>query len=245
MNILQKTDTPVTFILIALCVLCYLPAAANALPVPNLFALYFPENPLYHSWQYLSSMFMHGEFHLLFNMLGLWMFGSALERLWGSQRFLIFYLLCGIGAGLIYTQINAYQFSSLSDQLQQLGMSGSDLQRLLTRGEYPSNLPGLTEELVTDFYILYNAPVVGASGALYGILVAYALCYPNSKMAFIFIPVPVAAKYFVPAIFVIELSSGMTGFSLFGQGVAHFAHVGGAVVGFVLMVLFWRRGLRA
>lgn len=189
----------------------FLPVASNALIGPNPFALYFPENPLYNVWQYLSSMFMHGGvFHLAFNMLGLWMFGSALERLWGSQRFLIFYLLCGIGAGLIYTPINAYQFSALGEQLQQLGMSGSDLQRMVTSGEYPSNLPGLTEAMVREFYLFYNASVVGASGAIYGILVAYALCYPNSKMTFIFIPFPVAAKYFVPAIFVIELSSGIT-----------------------------------
>lgn len=242
MNILKQTDTPVTFILIAVCVVCFLPIASNTLPAPNPFALYFPDNPLYNMWQYLSSIFMHGgPFHLLLNMFGLWMFGSALERRWGGQRFLLFYLLCGLGAGIIYTQINAYQFASLGSQLQQLGMSSSDLERLVTSGRYPSNLPGLTEDMVSEFYQFYNVPVVGASGAIYGILVAYAMCYPNNKLAFIFIPFPVAAKYFVPAIFVIELSSGVTGFSLFGQGIAHFAHVGGAIVGFVLTLLFRRR----
>jgi membrane associated rhomboid family serine protease len=242
LNILTKTGTPVTFILIALCVLCFIPVAANALPEPNPYALYFPDNPLYHAWQYLSSMFMHGSiFHLLFNMLGLWMFGGVLERLWGSQRFLLFYLLCGIGAGIIYTQINAYQFADLTNQLRQLGMSSSDLQRLLSRGEYPTNLPGLTEERVGAFYMLYHIPVVGASGAIYGILVAYAMFYPNHKLLFIFIPFPIAAKYFVPAILLVELSSGITGFSIFGEGIAHFAHLGGAIVGFLLALLFRRR----
>lgn len=242
MNTLTKTSTPLTFALIGLCVVCFIPTASNIWPGLNPYALYFPDNPAYQPWQYLSSMFMHGSIpHLLFNMLGLWMFGGALERIWGGQRFLLFYLLCGIGAGLIYTQINEYQFEALQTQFNQLGLNSSDIQRLLTKGEYPSNIPGLTEQLVGEFYYLYNLPVVGASGAIYGILVAYAMNFPNSKLALIFFPVPVAAKYFVPVLLMIDLLSGITGFSIFGDGIAHFAHVGGAIVGFLLVLLFGRR----
>ncbi|MFZ1388110.1 MAG: rhomboid family intramembrane serine protease [Thiolinea sp.] len=245
MNRLTDRTPIVTYTLIGLCVLLFFGVAALNSPQTGLLALYLPENPNFHYWQYLSSMFMHGSIsHLLFNMLGLWMFGVALERLWGSPRFLLFYLLCGIGAGLIYNAINSYQFGQLTQQLQGLGLSAEDLQRLVTRGEYRSNVDGLTEELVRNYYLAYNSSTVGASGAIYGVLVAFAFCFPNTKLLFLFVPVPIAAKYFVPAIITLDLLSGLTGFSIFGDNVAYFAHVGGGLVGFLLMLLFGRGGNR-
>lgn len=242
MNHSSTNFTPVvTYTLIGLCALVFFAVEATGLPQAELLALYLPANLDFHYWQYFTSLFMHGSLtHLLFNMLALWMFGSALERLWGGPRFLFFYLACGIGAGLIYNTINTYQFNQLSQQLQALGLSLEDLQRIITRGEYRKDLAASTIELLKQYYIFYISPTVGASGAIYGVLVAYAFCFPNAQLAFIFIPVPVAAKYFVPAIILIDLLSGVTGFSIFGSNVAHFAHVGGGVVGFLLMLLFGR-----
>lgn len=235
----------VTYTLIGLCALSFFALDATRLPQADLLALYIPENPTFQYWQYLTSMFMHGSLsHLLFNMLALWMFGVALERLWGSPRFLIFYLACGIGAGLIYNTINTYQFGQLTQQLQALGLTPEDLQRLVTRGEYRANVVGLSKELVGDYYVTYNVSTVGASGAIYGVLVAFAFCFPNTKLLFLFVPVPIAAKYFVPAIIGLDLLSGVTGFSIFGDNVAHFAHVGGGLVGLILMLLFGRGRVR-
>jgi len=244
LNANHSGHTPlVTYILIGLCVFCYIPIATEALPAQNSFALYFPDNPDYHVWQYITSLFMHGSLmHLLFNMLALWMFGSMLERLWGGAKFLLFYMLCGIGAGLIYTWINQYEFNQFINEFRNLGLSATDIRSIVEEGVYRTGIPGLTEAKVRDFYWLYHIPVVGASGAIYGILVAFAICFPNHKLLFIFIPYPIAAKYFVPALLLIDLLSGVTGFSIFGGNVAHFAHVGGGVVGFLLVWLLGRRG---
>ncbi|TXH71037.1 MAG: rhomboid family intramembrane serine protease [Thiothrix sp.] len=246
MNNPFTSRTPiVTYALIAICALVFFLVQGSNPQQADAFALYLPENPAFHYWQYLTSMFMHGSItHLLFNMLALWMFGVALERLWGSARFLLFYLACGIGAGIIYNAINTYQFGQLTEQLQVLGLTSEDLQRLVTRGEYRSNVVGLTENIVRDYYLAYNVSTVGASGAIYGVLVAFAFCFPNTKLVFLFIPVPIAAKYFVPAIIGIDLLSGITGFSIFGDNVAHFAHVGGGIVGFILILLFGRGGVK-
>ncbi len=241
MNKFNSLATPVTYALIALCVICFIPVASNAFPGQNPWALFLPENEQFRSWQYLSSMFMHGDFiHLLLNMFGLWMFGTNLERHWGSARFLIFYLACGIGGGLIYTWVNGYQFNGLAQQFAQLGLGPAQLELMLNEGRYPI-LNGLTEEMVSNYYMLYHVPAVGASGAIYGILAAYALCFPNHKLMLIFIPYPIAAKYFVPVLLLIDLLSGITGFSIFGSNIAHFAHVGGAIVGFVLALLLGTR----
>ncbi|HMT94760.1 rhomboid family intramembrane serine protease [uncultured Thiothrix sp.] len=246
MNIASNNRPPiVTYTLIGLCVLIFFALDVTRLPQADWLALYIPENPNFQYWQYLTSLFMHGSLsHLLFNMLALWMFGVALERLWGSTRFLLFYLSCGIGAGLIYNVINTYQLGQLTQQLQSLGLTPEDLQRLVTRGEYRTNVAGLTKEMVGEYYLAYNVATVGASGAIYGILVAFAFCFPNTKLLFLFVPVPIAAKYFVPAIIGLDLLSGITGFSIFGDNVAHFAHVGGGLVGFILMLLFGRGGTR-
>ncbi|HPY41778.1 MAG TPA: rhomboid family intramembrane serine protease, partial [Thiolinea sp.] len=120
MNTRSTNSLPiVTYSLIGLCVLIFFGVEATRLPQAGLLALYLPANPNFHVWQYLTSMFMHGSIsHLFFNMLALWMFGAGLERLWGGSRFLIFYLLCGIGAGLIYNGVTSYALHSLAQQLQ-------------------------------------------------------------------------------------------------------------------------------
>lgn len=206
-------------------------------------ALYFPENPLFAPWQFVTHMFMHGGIaHLLFNMLALWMFGLQLETLWGRNRFLFFYFACGVGAALIYTAIHYYQFNAIYELLSKTGLSSFDIKAMLDKNSYPPAI--LNEQQARELLGIYHIPMVGASGAIYGVLVAYAFIFPNNKLMLIFLPFPVAAKYFVPAIIALDLFSGITGFSIFGGGVAHFAHVGGALIGFLLM-LYWRsQGLR-
>lgn len=205
-------------------------------------ALYFPKNPHFGFWQYVSHMFMHGGFmHILFNMYALWAFGSPLEQMWGRNKFLFFYFSAGIGAGLIYTGVNYFQFNSVYNDLISLGMSASDIQNLLESGRYNSSiLNQIPENRLADIFQIYNTPAVGASGAIYGVLVAFGMTFPNAKLALIFLPVPISAKYFIPVLIGLDLFSGVTGFSIFGGGVAHFAHVGGAIIGFIIMK-FWQK----
>ncbi len=214
----------------------------NEQRMSEMLALYFPMNELFQPWQFVTHIFMHGGFaHILFNMFALFMFGTPLEKVWGSQRFLIFFFLSGIGAGLIYTGINFLEFNSLADKLASNGLSQGEIKLILDTGQYNSSLLSkISKEELSEFFTLFHAHVVGASGAVYGILVAFGIMYPNAKLALIFLPVPVAAKYFIPALLLLDLFSGITGFSLFGGGIAHFAHIGGAIIGFCLMML-WRK----
>jgi membrane associated rhomboid family serine protease len=209
----------------------------------DLFALYFPKNEKFAWWQLVTNMFMHGGFaHILFNMYALWAFGSPLEIIWGKQRFLLFYFLSGIGAGAIYTLVNYYQFNNLYNEALAAGVTASDIQRFFEEGTYNSSL--VPEKLANSLYYLYQVPAVGASGAIYGVLVAFGMLFPNAKLALIFLPVPIAAKYFIPILIALDLFSGITGVSIFGGGIAHFAHIGGAIIGFLLM-WYWRKNVPA
>ena len=205
-------------------------------------ALYFPKNDHFRFWQFVSHMFMHGSFmHILFNMYALWAFGTPLEQMWGRNKFLFFYFSAGIGAGIIYTLVNYYQFNGVYQDLLQIGLSEGDIQQMLSTGQYNSNILTLiTEKQISNFYQIYHTPAVGASGAIYGVLVAFGMSFPNAKLALIFFPVPIAAKYFIPVLIALDLFSGVTGFSLFGGGIAHFAHVGGALIGFAMMQ-YWKK----
>ena len=215
-------------------------AAQYVMPqLQSILALYFPENEHFGFWQFVTHMFMHANFmHILFNMYALWAFGSPLEQMWGSKKFLFFYFSAGLGAAFIYTGVNYFQFNGIYNQLVNAGISSSDVHQLLTTGSYNTDiLKVVSEQKLTELYHIYNTPAVGASGAIYGVLVAFGMSFPNAKLALIFFPVPIAAKYFIPVLIGLDLFSGVTGFSLFssGGGVAHFAHVGGAIIGFIMM----------
>jgi len=219
--------------------------AASSIMGPQLtnwFGLYFPGSPNFGIWQFITHMFMHGGFmHILFNMYALWAFGSPLEQMWGRNKFLFFYLSAGIGAGLIYTAVNYFQFNSIYNELTSLGLQAADIQSILQSGRYNTAiLESISEDKIVELYQIYNTPAVGASGAIYGVLVAFGMSYPNAKLALIFLPVPIAAKYFIPVLIAIDLFSGVTGFSIFGGGIAHFAHVGGALIGFIMMK-YWQK----
>lgn len=211
-------------------------------PMFTTLALYFPQNENFGVWQFFTNMFMHGGFaHILFNMYALWAFGSPLELLWGKKRFLFFYFLCGIGAGVIYILVNYLQFNAIYQELRAAGIDEQQIVQLLRTGNYnPQTFADFSTERLQTFYQLFTIPAVGASGAIYGVLVAFGILFPNSKLMLLFLPFPIAAKYFIPALIAIDLFSGLTGVSIFGGGIAHFAHVGGALIGFLLM-WHWRK----
>ena len=141
----------------------------------------------------------------------------------------------------VVTQI---QFQGLYDQLISAGLSVTQIENILLTGrDVSSNYSSISRDMLAELYHLYHAPAVGASGAVYGILVAFAMLFPNFKVMLIFLPIPIAAKYFVPVLLLIDLSAGITGFSIFGAKIAHFAHIGGAIAGF-LLVQFWLRKSR-
>jgi membrane associated rhomboid family serine protease len=167
-------------------------------------ALFNYQSPYFKGWQVITHMFMHGGLmHLVFNMFGVYMFGTRLEQIWGPKRYLNFYLITGLGAALIHTAVQTYEISQGLDVL--------------------------------------NIPTVGASGALFGILVAFALYWPNTELYLMFIPIPIKAKYAVIGYAAFELFSGISGFQ---SGVAHFAHLGGALFGFIL-VKYWNKNNRS
>jgi membrane associated rhomboid family serine protease len=211
----------------------------------SLLSQFYPENPGFHFWQPLTSMFMHAPYdqmitHIIFNMYGLYLFGSPLEHYWGGKRFIVFYLICGLGATLIHTGVNYYHFHNGLDILLENGFKEIEIISLLDLKQYDENwLNFLSESKFINFNEAYIGTAVGASGALYGLLVAFAIMFPNVELMLMFIPFPIKAKFFVPFIVAMDLFSGVTGFSIFGANVAHFAHVGGAIFG-VLLMLYWR-----
>ena len=199
----------------------------------NILALHFPENEHFGIWQYVTSMFMHGSFsHILFNMYGLYAFGTPLEQIWGKNKFLFFYFSAGIGAGLIYTLVNYYQFNEALETLVNTGISKSEILELMNPSKMYSN------ENLQTMNQLYNTPAVGASGAVYGVLVAFGIYFKDAKLALLFFPVPIAAKYFIPIMILGDLFFGMTKYSI--GNIAHFAHIGGAVVGFII-IWYWKK----
>jgi len=223
-------------------VLFIIPQLIPALGLQSLFALHFPENPAFGFWQYLTHMFMHSQasfMHILFNMYGLWAFGTPLEQMWGRNKFIFFYFSAGLGAGAIYTLVNYYQFNDVYNQLTNIGLSSTNIQSILTTGSYNTQiLEHVSGEKLSEFYATYHTPAVGASGAVYGILVAFGMAFPNAKLALLFFPVPIKAKYFIPAIILGDLFFGMTKYSI--GNVAHFAHIGGALIGFII-AWYWKQ----
>lgn len=212
-------------------------------------SLFYPENPNFGIWQLVTSMFMHGGFmHILFNMIALASVGSPLEYIWGRNKFLIFYFVTGIGAGLIYTAVHYFQFHQTFDKLLALGMSHADVFKILKDGTYSSSINAyVSSNELNQFYSIYNSTAVGASGAIYGVLVAFAFKFPDAKMMIIPIPVPIKAKYLVMALIAFDLFSGLNGQSLFGNygtGIAHFAHIGGALIGYLLLLYYNKHEFR-
>jgi membrane associated rhomboid family serine protease len=179
------------------------------------FALFYPTSPFFHWWQPLTHMFMHGGFwHLVFNMYTLWIFGSQLERVWGAKKFLLFYFVTGLGAALVHTGVEWIQMQNWLSEA--------------AAGSYAAQM---------SIHTLKMTPTVGASGAIYGVLMGYAMLYPDSIMSLVFPPISMKAKWFVLIFGAIELFTGVTGV---GGNIAHFAHLGGLIFGYLLM-MYWRK----
>lgn len=216
--------------------------ATNALGpfFTDLMALHFYLNPSFQVWQPVTHMFMHGSFnHILFNMFGLWMFGSPLEQLWGRQKFMFYYFSTGLGAAALQMIVYAFQFHSVSEVLNAAGYTTTNIIDSIAIGRLnPEWLAHVSRTQIQAAYDVYTTSMVGASGALYGIIVAFAFIFPNVNLYLIFIPIPIKAKYFVPLLILGDLFFGFTSYSL--GPIAHFAHVGGAFTGFMMMY-FWRR----
>lgn len=179
------------------------------------FALFYPSSPYFHWWQFITHMFMHGGFwHIFFNMYTLFLFGSVVERMIGEKKFLLFYFICGLGAAALHTGVEWLQMQSFM-------VSASEG----------------SAQAMQEIAMLKSVPTVGASGAIYGVLLAYAMLFPESRMTLLFPPVTLSAKWMVVAFAVIELLTGVTGWA---SGVAHFAHLGGMLIGW-LMIKFWKK----
>jgi membrane associated rhomboid family serine protease len=208
-------------------------------------AMFFPENPNFGVWQPITHMFMHGGImHIAFNMIAMVSFGSALEHFWGGKKFLFFYISCGLGSALLHTAVNYYSFQDTMNVLITNGYQKADIIKLLSEGKIDTRWQDLVSvSQFNGFTSAYIGTVVGASGAVYGLLTAFAFMFPNAELALMFIPVPIKAKYFVPGILAVDLFLGFKGSSIFGvggTGIAHFAHIGGALTGF-LMMLYWKK----
>jgi len=231
--------------------------------INDILGLYYYGSPSFQPFQIFTYMFSHGGFmHLLFNMLGLFFLGPLLEQFWGSQKFLIFYVVCGIGAGLIYNGINFTQLEPMRNKVESYELTPSpesfytyiadyripsrsyNRQVLETYEAYSDNpqsqnLQNRTKRVVREIYeFKRDIPMVGASGAIYGLLMAIGMLFPNTQFMLLFPPIPIKAKYLVLIFGGIALYSGFQ--SNPGDNTAHFAHLGGMIFAFI-MIRAWRK----
>jgi membrane associated rhomboid family serine protease len=218
-NSFQRT-TPIVLNLIIINALVYFAqvvfgGGSDVNTISDLFALHHYKSDVFRPHQLVTHMFMHGGiFHLLFNMLALWMFGSLIERAWGPKRFLIFYLICGIIAAVTQLASYAYDYRHID------GMNLS------------------LEQVIQYQNVLRASYTVGASGAIMGVLAAFGYLFPNTELFIMPIPFPVKAKWAVIGIIALDVFGGISRTA--NDNVAHFAHVGGALAGF-LIVLYWNK----
>jgi len=208
--------------------------------VYDLFALHFPSNPKFQIWQPLTHMFMHGDLsHIFFNMFGLWMFGTPLEQMWGKQKFIFFYLSTGFGAAALQLIIYYYQIDNVNSLLTNFGLSNYDISEFYETAKLPPQVINeVGEGTLSAGYNAFRSVMVGASGALYGVLVGFAMLFPNAQLMLLFPPIPVKAKILVPILIFADLFFGFSSYSI--GPIAHFAHIGGALTGLTMM-WYWKK----
>lgn len=197
--------------------------------------LHFVLSDRFNTAQLFTYMFMHGGFtHLFFNMFAVWMFGRILEQVWGPKRFLTYYLVCGIGAGLIQEAVTGLRYLGTEQ-----GMSPAAIAAVWEQGAQALRQGmNFVDPAMANLNAILNGSTVGASGAVYGILLAFGMLFPNQQMFVFPLPFPIKAKYFVIGYALIELSAGVANRS--SDNVAHFAHLGGMIFGF-LLIMYWRK----
>jgi membrane associated rhomboid family serine protease len=208
--------------------------------VYDLFALHYPSNPKFKIWQPLTHMFMHGDIgHIFFNMFGLYMFGTPIEQMWGRKKFIFFYLSTGFGAAAFQLLLYYFQVNQVSNILLAEGLTSSQISTFFQTSDLSySMVERIGREKLLSGLSTFNSVMVGASGALYGILVAFAFLFPNARLMLLFPPIPVKAKILVPILILSDLFFGFTSYSI--GPIAHFAHVGGAVTG-LFMLWYWKK----
>ncbi|QBQ42810.1 rhomboid family intramembrane serine protease [Sphingobacterium psychroaquaticum] len=236
MNNLFSNMTPVVKNLLIINVLFFIGSAIFPLSV-RLFGVFYPDSPFFHIWQVITYMFMHGSMgHIFFNMFSLVMFGSIIEQVLGSKRFLNFYFICGIGALVLQYGVQAYEVYNIAGTVRAAQFLHFDM----LNNQVSSNLK-VSEADFSTLTSIYGTPLVGASGAIYGLLLAFAYLFPNMSLYLFFIPVPIKAKIFIPILILIEI---YLGFADAGGSIAHLAHVGGALFGYILIKIWGiRRGI--
>lgn len=216
--------------------------AQNGTDISRMLGAHYFNSFLFQPFQIVTHMFMHSItdfFHILFNMLLLVMFGGHLERIWGSKRYFIFYIACGLGAIVLYNSIGMYQIYELKNALV---ADGYDL-RILNNQLIAENFDSIqihsiaSQELLQKYINLSFSTLVGASGAVFGLLAGFALLFPNTELMLLFPPIPIKAKYLIGGYLAFEIYSSIY---RSGDQIAHLAHVGGAVVG-IIIILIWRR----
>lgn len=207
-NFISQIPT-VTKNLVAINILMFIATLVNENFMVANFAMFYPASPFFKPWQILTHMFMHGGFwHIFFNMYSLLMFGSILERSLGPKKYLIFYFVTGLGAVALHTGVEWLQARVF-----------------------------IANSIAQAYQQLLVTPTLGASGAIYGVLIGFAMLYPQARLTLIFPPIPMTAKWLVIIFAAIELFSGINGIQ---DGVAHFAHLGGMLFGW-LLIRWWRK----
>lgn len=219
--------------------------SAKDIDLINILGLYYLKSDLFQPYQIISHMFMHGRvmqggiWHILFNMYALWMFGRVLEQVWGSKRFFIYYIATGLGAAFLHQFVQYVQTEMIVNQLVAIGISQEEIKELVIYGKYnPGILEYISKDKLYNLYSIYHTPVVGASGAVFGLLLAFGMIFPNVKLMLMFIPIPIKAKYFVIVYGLAELYFGFANNP--NDNIAHFAHLGGMLFG-IILILMWKK----
>lgn len=205
----------------------------------DLLAMHYPTSDEFKPYQIITHMFVHGGFaHILFNMYALYAFGSVVEQRIGSAKFINLYFIAGLGAIALHLAVNAFVV------YQQTGHIALQPENFLTKEgvQYFFNTGNVASGYINNMQLaqIYLSSVVGASGALYGVLAAFGVLYPNAPLMFLFIPIQIKAKYMIPLIIIVyDIAFAQYGL----DNVAHYAHIGGAIFGF-LLTLYWKRNLK-
>ncbi len=197
-------------------------------------AFYF-DSQYFKIWQLVTYMFMHGDMmHIFFNMFALFMFGGVLEVRWGAKKFLQFYVITGLGAVALQMAVQAYEVYNITGSIYNNPIYLELVENRYIQGNI--NISGVLDAQKQTLMGIYGFPMVGASGAVFGLLVAFGMLYPNTQMYVMFIPVPIKAKFLIPVYILMELSLGVA--RIPGDSIAHYAHLGGALVGFIIVKLW-------
>lgn len=237
----------------------------SGIDLTRMLGLYYPASDYFQPFQFVTHLFMHGGLaHLFFNMFALYMFGRVLESVWGPKRFLIFYFVTGLGAAALHTFVNYLEIAPMANAInafsntptpelfasfinkyqntiQNMGFNRSAIMEFSAQwfdaasvSSYEGEAIGFMNKLLQ---VRMNIPTVGASGAVFGVLLGFGMLFPNTQLYLMFIPVPIKAKYFVIGYGVLELVQGLT---MSGSNIAHFAHLGGMIFGFIL-IKYWNK----